>query len=155
MNGDTWVLVTDSSNARIFATHKAKLFKPEASEKDLILVNQFNHPESRKRDIELVSDNSGRYSSAEYGADTYEPPTDPKRYEEDRFATMLCQELHQGYNQKQFKKLIIIAPPVFIGMLNKHISRQNGLHKSVDTTIEKDYTQLNERELVKQLNTLL
>ncbi|RDI37973.1 host attachment protein [Aquicella lusitana] len=151
MNGRTWVLVADSTKARIYTTYKAKLFMPQANENDLKLLNEYKHPESRKHDSQLVSDNSGRYRATEFGSDTYDPPTDPKRYEEDRFAFQLSKVLHEAYLENEFEQLILIASPVFMGMLNKHISRANGLQKSVAITIEKDYTSLNERQLVKQL----
>ncbi|OGO93036.1 MAG: hypothetical protein A3F10_00050 [Coxiella sp. RIFCSPHIGHO2_12_FULL_42_15] len=153
MNGHIWILVADSNKARIYAAYKAKLFLPEANENTVALVSEFNHPASRKHDRELVSDSSGRYRSTGVGSDTFDTPTDPKRHEEDIFAAQLCKVLHEGFYAKKFEELILIAPPVFLGMLNKHAARMNGLANAINVTVEKDYIDLNERELVKQLQT--
>lgn len=155
MNGQIWILVADSSKARVYTAYKAKLFSPVANENQVSLVDKFDHPASRKHDKDLVTDNSGRYRSTQYGSDTFDTPTDPKRHEEDLFAAELCKYLHDGLYAKQFAELIIIAPPAFLGMLNKHAAHMNGLANTVHLTIEKDYMDLNERDLVKQLQSYL
>ena len=49
----TLVLVTNGSQAR--------LFKTEYQPKNLQLIKEFNHPESREKGKELASDRAGHY----------------------------------------------------------------------------------------------
>ena len=155
MNGNTWILIADSAEAHIYRTHKAKLFLPEANEKDLNLVKKYTHHESQKQVSKVVSDSSGRYRSSGYGSDTFDTPTDPKQYEENRFALQLFKILHHAYRNKEFAELILIAPPSFMGMLNKHIHTDEILQKSIQLKIEKNYIHLQGRELIKQMQTHL
>jgi len=155
MNGSTWILVADAARAKLYSTYKAKLFLPEASEKDLHLLECYEHPESRKLDKDLVSGNLGRFGASESGINTYEPASTPKQIEEDRFAMELIKVLHDHHNHNKFEELILIASPPFMGMLNTHIAKSNGLKSSSIKTIEKDYIELSDRELVKQIAKFL
>lgn len=142
----TWILVADASKARIFSTHKAALFNGNG--KNLQLINEYEHQESRKKDQDLVTDRQGKF-----GSGTFVETTDPKHHEEERFAVELTKTLAKAHNENRYHELIFIAPATFMGMLNKHIS--NELNKLVNLTIEKDYTSFNEQELVTRLQDYL
>ncbi|MBV9575065.1 MAG: host attachment protein [Gammaproteobacteria bacterium] len=150
-----WILVANSAKARVYLAHKAKLLIASASERDLILLKEYEHPESQKHDSELVSDHSGRYRSTANGSNTFDAPTDPKKYEENRFAQTLCKMLQSACHDKEFQELILVASPVFMGMLNKHISHDDNLQRLITTKIEKDYLKLNDRDLVIHLRKQL
>lgn len=139
----TWILVADTVKARIYSAHKVKLFS-SFNGKDLTLVSEHAHEASRKRDIELKSDKHGKF-----GSGTFIDPTDPQYHEAEVFSQELSKVLESSRNQNSYKDLIMIAPPVFMGLLNKHISK--AIDKLVSLRLEKNYTNLNEQQLVSQL----
>lgn len=144
MDQTTWILVADASEAKIFSTFKALLLNGHANSSSLTLVNEFSHPESQKKDQDLVSDKSGNFSG-----NSFTEPTDPKRHENDLFAHELTKVLLQAHNNNHFRDLILIAPPAFMGMLHKHLSDQ--VKKLICNEIEKDYTHCNTKELIARI----
>lgn len=147
MKTKTWILVADSGKARIYNTVKPRLFvKPNS--KNLELVDEYVHTESRKKDSELVTDKQGHF-----GSGTFEEPTDPHRHVEDVFALELARILQHAQHEKKFHDLILIAPPTFMGMLNKHIPHTTA--KLISTRIEKDYTYYDEQQLTTYLQEYL
>lgn len=147
MDSIAYILVADASKARIYSAQKARLFNANNG-KDLKLISEHQHDASRKKDIDLVSDRQGQF-----GSGTFVEATDPKRHEEDRFAQELTKIISQAHNKKNFHELILIAPPVFMGMINKHLGRE--VDKLVNIRIEKDYTSDSEKELVTHLQGYL
>ena len=147
MDNLTWILVADASKARIFSAIKPQLFNEKTRDHALKLMDEYTHPDSRKRDQELVTDKQGSY-----GLGSYSQETDPKQHEEDTFALKLARLLHQAHQEKKFRDLIMIAPPAFMGKLNKHIHQD--LTK-IAQTIEKDYTSHNIRQIALYLQDYL
>lgn len=147
MDNQTWIVVADAAKARIFSALKARLFKNSGA-KELTLISEHAHADSLKTDSELQSDRQGQF-----GSGTFEKETDPKRHEEDVFALELARVLTQAHNKNKFHDLIIIAPPTFMGLINKHLSHET--QKKVSIRIEKDYTRHNEEQLVTQIQGYL
>lgn len=143
MGNTTWLLVADASKARVYTLNKARLFR-EKSDKNLTLLSEHTHSASRKKGTQLAQDKLGGF-----GTGTFVEATDLKRYEAERFAQELIEKLEAGRNENNFRDLIIVAPPAFLGLLHKHVS--DNLRKMISQTIEKDYTQYNERELIANL----
>ena len=142
---NTWLLVANGSEARLFETE----FRP----KTLSLLQEFTHPESREKGQELASDKSGHYQGdAGNGSSTqgsFSEATDPKEYEMERFAGELAKALEAGRNSNSYQHLFIASSPKFHGLLNK---KMNGhVSKLVDKHINKDLTSLNENELLERL----
>ncbi len=139
----TWVLVTNGSQARLFET--------EYQPKNLQLLKEFSHPESREKGMHLASDRAGHFEGETTGAShgAFNEATDPKSYEIESFAAFLANELDAGRNANSYNKLIIVAAPHFHGLLNKHINQH--VTKLVDKHIEKDYTTLKEAELLEKI----
>ncbi len=142
---NTWLLIANGSEARLFETE----FRP----KTLNLLQEIQHPESREKGAELASDKSGHYqgdaSTSGSTQGSFNEPTDPKEYEMERFAGELVQVLETGRNANSFEHLIVASSPKFHGLLNKKMNGQ--LSKLVDKHINKDYTALNEKELLERL----
>lgn len=144
MSHTTWILVTDTGQAKIFKAIKTKLFDKNADSKDLTLIQEITHPESRKRDQDFVTDKSGKFGSA-----AFESPTDPKHHENDRFALEITKILAQAHHQNEYYDLILIAPPAFMGLIHKHLDHE--VKKIVCKEIEKDYTRIAIKELIAHL----
>lgn len=144
MDNTTWILVADACQAKIFKAIKAKLFDVKADGKDLTLVSEHTHEACLKRDQDLVTDKQGKFGNA-----TFVERTDPKRHENEVFAQEIARVLSSAHNQHNYRDLILIAPPAFIGMINKHLTHE--VKKVVSKEIEKDYTRANIKELVSHL----
>ena len=139
---NTWVLVANASEARLFNLLKS----------DLERVNSFSHEQSRMKGEELASDRPGAYQSDvnREGHGSYAEPTDPKEYEKDRFARELADVLNKARSENRFNELVIVASPHFHGLINQHLDDESR-HK-VGHHIEKDYTQVKDGDM---LDTLL
>lgn len=138
---NTWVLVANASEARLFSLVKS----------DLTLIEKYTHPESRMKGEALASDRGGSYQSdsAGTGHGSYQQPTDPKEYEMDRFAQELAGALNKGRTENQFEELVIVAAPRFHGLVNKHLNGQ--LSQMVAHHIDKDYTKVRDLEMLDTL----
>ena len=108
----TWVVVADTSRARIFSvdTPASQLFETET----------LTHPEARLHKGDLISDRSGRDRNSVTGTHNLGPASDAKEDEAARFATEVCNRLEQGRIKCQFDKLYIVAAPSFLGLIRKH-----------------------------------
>jgi protein required for attachment to host cells len=142
-NNKTWLLIANASKARIYALYKARVFQ-EHHPKHLKLIGEYDHLESRKKGIELATDKQGGY-----GSGTFVEATGPKEHEAEQFAHELLGYLEVGRKKGIFRDLIIVAPPSFMGMIQKDMPEE--IHKLVSQRIEKDYTQMNEQELMQNL----
>lgn len=147
----TWILVANSSKAKIFTINKSKFL--DGKEKP-ILIKEFTHPESRKRDIELTSDRPGHYQARDGGGHgSYNEPTEPKEYEAEVFAREVYRVLDAGRLANLYKELVLVVPPHFYGLLNKHL--HNPLEQLIVKVIEKDYTKTPEKTLEEHLKSQL
>lgn len=133
----TWIMVANAS--------QAKLFTNKGPNKGLELVKELEHPESREKAAELVSDRIGNYA----GSGSYAQATNPKEHEAERFAQEIAQELEHGRVNNAYEKLIVVTSAHFMGLLNNRISQQ--VKSRISESINKDYTHLPMRELAGHL----
>lgn len=107
-----WVLVADTTRARVFSTNK----------RNGRLVEQFDlvNPEARLHERELTSDLSGRSAnsatgmSSSYGRDEKHKPESVRQ-----FARRIAGRLERDRSLGRFDKLYIVAEPSFLGELRK------------------------------------
>lgn len=144
-NTKTWLLIADAAKARIFSMQKARIFH-DKNPNNLELIGAFTHENSRKKGSELTSDKMG-----EFGSGTFVEAMSPKLHEALQFAHELLHHLEIGRKEKNYRDLIIVAPPAFMGILHKHMPHE--VHKLISQKIEKDYTQYEGRELIQNLLT--
>ena len=147
MNNTTWILVGDASRARLFAT--AGKLKPWT------LVQELDHPQSRLKGQDITTDKPGRVRQS-FGAGTrpaMAPPTSVKEVEAEHFTQELAALLEGGHGRNAFSRLVLVAPPHFLGMLRKLLSAP--VSKRIVGTVDKDLTQLTERELPERLAEVL
>lgn len=144
-NSKTWILIADASKARIYSMHKARVFK-EQDPKNLELIGEYTHANSRKKGCDLTTDKLG-----EFGTGTFVEAASPKLHEAEEFALELLGHLEAGRNEGIFRDIIIVAPPTFMGLLHKHMPHE--MHKVISQQIEKDYTQDNKHDLMQNLLT--
>ncbi|HHT00001.1 MAG TPA: host attachment protein [Thiomicrospira sp.] len=105
-----WILVADSSVARIFTA--------ENSASDLIEIETLNHAEALLHEQELVSDEPGRANDGPSGGNhAYTGEVSPKEQEEQNFAKRVVKHLCDELNQNKYERLFIVAAPAFLGSL--------------------------------------
>jgi protein required for attachment to host cells len=119
---NTWVLVADSSAAHIYSTRTVR--------GPLKLVESHAHPESRAKATEVYADGPGRvHDRFGPGRHAVEGRVDLHAEEAQRFARELAERLAAGHHEQSFQRLIIMAPPAFLGAL------RNALPKPVAATV--------------------
>lgn len=143
MSKAIWILVANSSTARILSNHGPK--------KGLKQVAELDHPQSREKRLDLTSDRPGRVDNKGHGS--FVQQTDPKKNEADHFALEVAKHLEQGRVNNEFERLILIASNPFMGLLKNRLDTH--VMDRVSETIEKDYTKANDKELASHLESVV
>jgi protein required for attachment to host cells len=108
----TWVIVADSSRARIFAA--ATPLGP------LQELETLAHPAGRLHAQDLTSDLPGRaFDSVGDGRHAMGQPVEPKEEEALRFARQIAERLDTGRKEGRYDKAVIVAAPKFLGYLRQ------------------------------------
>lgn len=143
----TWILVADASRARLFST-AGKIAAWS-------LRREFSHPESSAKGREIMSDKAGRVQQrvADGNRSAAGPPTSPKETEARHFAHELAATLEKEFGRNAYSRLVLVAPPHFLGILRGCLT--SPVAKSVVTTVDKDLTHLNDRDLPDRLRETL
>ena len=137
----TWILVANSGLAKLYANHGIN--------KGVALLSQHQHPESRGKGLDLVSDRPGSNQGHGNEHGSFVPATSPKENAADHFALELGRLLEEGRVKNHYERLILVASTPFIGRLKTHLS--DGVRKLITGSVDRDYTSVNERELVELL----
>lgn len=132
-----WILVANASRARLFSTDELA--------ENWNLREEFHHEESRtaSRDLKNQPDNPN-------AGTLHKPMTEVsndgrQQLEHDRFARMLAERLEEGLNHQAFERLVVAAPPEFLGRLRKAISPR--VHQRLMLDFRADYSNIPAREL--------
>ena len=142
----TWVVVADSTKARIFSA--------ENSSSPLIELEAIEHPEGRLHTRELTSDLPGKDSNRTgSGKHSMGSETDPKRHEAESFAKKITSFIESGRNNNKLSRLIIIAAPSLLGMLRRNMSSATG--KLVAMELDKNLADLKGEEIRQYLPRVL
>lgn len=143
-NYATWIVVANSALAKIFRLSKF----PKIEE-----LTSMEHPESRLHDQDLVSSKPGRaFESTGVRRSSYEPESDPKKLEIDKFARILGEYLCTSYQKGKFSRLYIMAGPSFLGMLRQHLNAQT--QEIIVAELAKDMTEHKKEEIEQHLAEL-
>lgn len=131
----TWILVADGARARIWTSERPHHLKAALS-------YDFASP-VRNRTRDAGSDRPGRtFDSAGQGHHAMEPPTDWKDHEKREFARSLAGRLREGAMAGSFDRLVVVAPPQFLGLLRAQFDKETA--RLVEAEIGKDLTHLSE-----------
>jgi len=143
----TWILVANATNALLWISR--------GTGQDLELERRFEHPEGRLRNGEMASDAGGRNATpAGHGSrPATQWGTTPREGEAEKFAREIVRELSSGLSAKKFDRLLIAAPPDFMGKIRE--SLDNRLQEKVAATVVRDYTILTAKELREKLAEVL
>lgn len=111
------------------------------------------HPASRLRERNIGSDRQGRtFDSRGQGRHAKEGDVSIKKQEAINFSKEIAGHLDSECNKNQFEKLILIAPPEFLGLLRKDLA--NTTKQRITREIGKDLTRRNETHIRQEVTTL-
>jgi protein required for attachment to host cells len=140
---NTWILVADGARAR--------LFESEAFNKALNEVACFTNPDGRAPGRDATTERAPRVNESVGPArHAIEPHTTLRDKSTDRFARTLNAALERGRNDSHFDRLILVAPPRFLGTL--HSSLGKGLTECVTGEIRRNLTALAPAEIQARLS---
>lgn len=143
-----WILVAHEAGARVFENL--------GPGKGIQLVEEIEHPQGRERDGDLDADRPGRSFRKNSG--------DPRRAAMSRsegphervvasFARDLAERLKHGRVENRFQRLVLVAPPRFLGVLRSSIDAPTS--DLVVGSLNKDLARAKEPELVEQLGEVI
>ncbi len=139
----TWILVADTARARVFEV--------DAKDGHLLEVGGYANPEAHSKPSEIGRDKPPRaQESASPTRHAMEPHTDPHDKPALKFAQSLAAILETGRVEHSYTRLVLAAPPRFLGQLNQALGAQVG--KLVAKTVSKDYSLASPAEISSMLN---
>jgi len=126
----TWVVVAESSRARIF--------EMDGLQSPLRELDDLVNPDARAHERDLISDRQGRtFDSRGQGRHAKQPAASQKEHRSASFARELAVRMEKGRVLGEFENLIIIAAPEFLGTLRKCLSEatkqqiKREIHKNI------------------------
>lgn len=141
MKKENWLVIANSSIARIFKIEKRHILHE---------VKTLEHPESRLRNSDLVSDKPGRdFESFGTARHAMEPKTLPKKLEFAIFARLIAEFLEDARNQGEYETLYLAASPALLGLLRQSLNPN--VSKLIKGEVDKDLTLLPPQEILSHL----
>jgi len=143
----TWILVSDSVQARLFAVDRPGLPWQR--------IHAFEHPEGRKASREIQpSDARGKMQQGTTAGGhhtAFEPRTDARTASNQRFADEMAEYIEHGCAGHAFEDLVLVAEPHWLGVMSKALGAQSA--KRVRALVRKDLAKLEDAELPERLAT--
>ncbi|MCJ7452947.1 MAG: host attachment protein [Steroidobacteraceae bacterium] len=140
--GKIWILAANSGNATFFTADS-----PTAP---LTELASFDNPEARTKQMDLTSDCPGRsFDSHGEGRHAMAVEVEPKQQEQIRCAKLIADRLEQGRVDNAFERLVVLAAPMFLGLLRANFGAP--LSALVSLEMDKDSTALWPEELRARL----
>ena len=136
-----WILVANASRARLFSTDD------RAEQWDL--REEFHHEESRQRSVDLLNQEDNPNAGTLNKPLAENEPNGRQHLEHERFARQLAERLERGLNERAYERLVIAAPPSFLGHLRKVVSKRVHQHLMMD--LRADYSNIPAQELPERI----
>lgn len=141
----TWLVVADSSKARIFLT--------DSRTGPIKEIESIVHTEARLHEQDMTSDLSGRSKGSGDGGNVYQHKIGPKDQENINFAKSIANALDDARKKEKFKQIILVSPPDFLGNLRNNLNSQT--RKLVFFELAKNLSQLKAEEINEHLSESL
>ncbi|MEZ6131448.1 MAG: host attachment protein [Planctomycetaceae bacterium] len=138
----TWIVVADRSRARILSAMSGDCA-------DLCEVEDLVNPVGALKASEVAADGQGYHAGRPGYLEACEPRTDHEHKTAEPFAQQIVSRLEAGRNSQQFGHLILIAAPLFLGILRQKLSQP--LARMVELEVDKDYSKHSVREVTALL----
>jgi protein required for attachment to host cells len=138
-----WIVVADSTRARIFAN----------TDEDgrVEQIAEFDNPSGRSSDSDLASYNSGE--GARPGPRTATQEDSAADHEVQRFSKNLAQYLDKARVKRLYDRLYLIAAAEFLGKLRKDLTPE--VQKLVANELDKNISWFNARDIESYVNSAL
>ena len=137
-----WILVANASHARLFSR--------DSPTDPLVPQATLEHPESRLKGSQLADDRPGHEATDNSsGGNRYEPRSDVRRKEHQRFARDIGQRLDAGLAADEFSSLWLFASSPFLGELKAQLS--DAVDKRVQLALDTDLTSFGLAEIEQRL----
>jgi protein required for attachment to host cells len=139
-----WILVGNASRVRLFSA--------DAQGENWTLLEEFFHEESRMKAGDLLNQPDNPNAGSLHKPQPENEPDARKEVEHERFAKELSHRLDRGVDDHQFDRLIIAAPPAFLGRLRKVLSTR--VRQRVVLDLDADYSNVASRDLPSRVPVL-
>jgi protein required for attachment to host cells len=143
MTNDQWIVVGNGSRAAFYSRD------PDDESGALNLEASFEHPDSRRKGADLVSDRPGAVRGHGSDSTRYVQRVGPKRNELEHFGQQLADELNRLHGAGRIARLTLVVSNPMLGILAARLPQ--AVRDTVDAQIAHDYTTLPERELRQRL----
>lgn len=148
MTNNTWILVAHEAGARFFEHH--------GRGEGLVLVEDIDHADGRARDRDMASDRPGRSFRKNAGdpsrASVGQSESPQERAVSD-FARVLADKLKDARVQNRYKRLVLVAPPRFLGLLRSSLDAPTTA--AILASLDKDLATSQPSELVERLSDVV
>ena len=143
---NTWLLVADRARARLFDY-------PRAAD-GLVELQDFINPDGHKlgRDAQRGPLPRAQESTSAM-RHAIEPRTSPEDKSSDRFARELGDALERGRVDHRYERLVLVAPPEFLGNLHRTLGKQ--VQNCIVAEVDKDLTAMPATKLGETLSAQL
>ena len=138
---NTWVLVAESSRAKIFRLNTIT----DALEE----ISDLAHTESRLHEHDLTTDLPGSQTGGGRSHHHYDKRSEVKQEEQLRFAKQIAEKLSNAWNDGEFSQLIVACPPAFLGTLRKVFSAN--VTQAIVQEIDKNLIQFTTKQIMGHL----
>ena len=137
-----WIVVANASLARLFSR--------DSPTDPLVPLATMKHPESRLKGSELADDRPGHEATDNSsGGNRYEPRSDVRRKEHQRFAREIAERLETGLAAGEFSTLWLFASSPFLGELKAQLS--DAVDKRLQLALDSDLTSFGLAEIEQRL----
>ena len=149
-----WVVLANASRARVLGR--------DADDGSLVELAEFDHPQSRMKNSESGRDQPGHVErglgevskgSTGHGSTQYEPKTDPRHKEHERFARELAAYVDEAVTQHRCETWVLCASNPFLGEFKAHLTTAGA--DALRRTVVRDLTAFTGRELARHLKDAL
>jgi protein required for attachment to host cells len=141
-----WVLVADRSAARIFAADWPTL-------ENVRELDDCINPAGAMHGHEVYSDRFGRDHAPDGHGFADMPATDFRHYTAEHFAQHLAVLLEEARNRQEFGSLVVIAPPLMLGVLREQLSAP--LKKLVEAELDKELLRSDPKEILEYVHRVI
>lgn len=134
----------------------ARVFENDGPGKGLQLIEEIDHPEGRERDQDINADRPGRSfrkNSADPRRAAMSRSEGPRERVVSDFARAMAEKLKQGRVENQYERLVLVAPPRFLGLLRSSLDGPTA--QLLVGSLNKDLASTKQAELIEHLGEII
>jgi protein required for attachment to host cells len=143
------MMIDETTVALVADASRAHLFQVEVATGQWTPLEMLSHPEGRMHDRQLREATWVGNAGTKHGPSTEDDPHGRHKLEAERFAKHVAAELARRYDDQAFRRLVIVAPAEFMGMLRKELPRR--VEESVVEELTRDLSRASPDELADRI----